>query len=85
MGVSFDPYGENEAWAIDEGFQFELWTDEARELALHYGAATSATQGAASRYSFLIDSDGKLLLEYKQVSTGTHPAQVLSDCEILFQ
>ncbi len=84
MGISFDSPAENEAWAIEEGFQYELWSDESRALALHYGAASTPTAPAAARISFLLDANGDVLLEYKQVSTGTHPAEVLEDCEKLF-
>ena len=84
VGVSFDPVDENQAWALEEGFQFELWSDLNRDLGLHYGAASSPTDGAADRISFLLDADGAVLLEYRSVSTGTHPGQVLEDCEALF-
>jgi hypothetical protein len=33
----------------------------------------------------LLDKQGEVLLEYKDnVSTGTHPQQVLEDCKLLF-
>lgn len=33
----------------------------------------------------LLGADGALLLEYTEdISVGTHPAQVLDDCTILF-
>lgn len=84
MGVSFDDHQRNNDWAIQEGMQFELWTDESRELALYYGAASTPTQGSAGRISFLLDANGYVALEYPQVSTGTHPGQVLEDCQALF-
>ncbi len=84
IGISFDPADENQAWAIQEGFQYELWSDLGRELALYYGAATTETQNSASRKTFLLDAEGTLVLEYPSVSAGTHPAEVLEDCELLF-
>lgn len=69
---------------MEEGFQYDLWSDDSRELALYYGAATSAGQGTASRRTFLLDDDGDLLLEYPVVAVGTHPAEVLDDCLLLF-
>jgi peroxiredoxin Q/BCP len=85
VGVSFDSPSENESWAVEEGFQFELWSDEDRELALYYGAATSPTQGSASRITMLLDDTGAQLLEYtSSIVVGTHPAQVLADCQALF-
>lgn len=33
----------------------------------------------------LLDANGDLLLEYRRdVDFGTHPAQVLEDCQLLF-
>ena len=84
IGVSFDQPTKNEAWAIDEGFQFDLWSDLDRTLALYYGAATSASQGSASRVTRILDANGDVVLEYKVSSVGTHPSEVLADCELLF-
>ena len=84
MGVSYDPYTRNEDWAVDQGFQYELWTDDNRDLAVHYGAAVSAASPFPGRVSRLIGADGHVILEYPFVSTGTHPQEVLEDCELLF-
>jgi peroxiredoxin len=84
IGVSFDSPSKNDEWAIDEGFEFDLWSDLDRDLALYYGAATSPTQGAASRVTKVLDANGDLVLEYDVNFVGTHPAQVLHDCEFLF-
>jgi peroxiredoxin Q/BCP len=84
VGVSFDSPEENEAWAVDEGFEFELWSDLDRTLALYYGAAASESASLASRRTFLLDAEGTLVLEYRIEVLGTHPAEVLSDCELLF-
>ena len=51
---------------------------------MHYGAAS---QGSffPSRITVLLDKSGEVLLEYtKNIDVGTHPAQVLSDCDLLF-
>lgn len=84
VGVSFDQPSKNQAWAEDEGFAFELWSDLDRTLAMHYGAASSPTQGAASRVTKVLGADGQLLLEYSGVSVATHPTEVLSDCRLFF-
>ncbi len=84
VGVSFDTPTENEDWAIQEGFLFDLWSDLDRDLALYYGAATSPNQNSASRLTKVLDADGNLVLEYSVSVVGTHPAQVLHDCEFLF-
>ncbi len=67
-----------------EGFQYELWTDDNRTLATYYGATSSLFAAAPLRVSRLIGSDGYVILEYPFVSTGTHPQEVLDDCELLF-
>lgn len=85
VGVSFDSPDVNRAWAEDEGFQFELWTDdEERTLAITYGAASSSSATAAARVSVILDADGVLLLEYTSVSPSTGPQEALEDCQKLF-
>jgi peroxiredoxin len=83
--VSFDSPEDNQAFADAEGFGYDLWTDETRALALHYGAAASASQGYASRVTVLLDDNGDLLLTYNPGGDlSTHPIDVLDDCQILF-
>ena len=83
--MSFDSPAKNKSWAEQEGFGFDLWSDLGRELAMYYGSATSSDQYAASRVTMVLDADGTLILEYvDNIDTGTHPSQVLSDCEALF-
>ena len=83
--MSFDSPAENEAWADEEGFQFELWSDDDRDLAVYYGAASSPSAFAASRITMLLDDSGAQLLEYtSSINVGTHPHQVLEDCQQLF-
>lgn len=84
VGVSFDTPAKNLEWAAEEGFSFELWTDDDKTLALYYGAATSQTQQTASRISKLLNSDGTLLLDYFSVGVTNHPQEVLEDCQALF-
>jgi peroxiredoxin Q/BCP len=84
VGVSFDSPSRNSDWADDEGFQFELWTDGNSTLAVTYGAASSAGARFADRVTVLLDADGNQVLEYEVSSIGTHPADVLEDCEALF-
>jgi thioredoxin-dependent peroxiredoxin len=85
VGVGFNPPEAMQAWAEDEGFTYELWTDTDRTLALTYGAAKREDQASPSRITMLLDADGRLLLEYKgAIDTGTHPKDVLDDCEALF-
>lgn len=83
--MGFDSPAENQAWAEEEAFQYELWTDDDKTLALTYGAADDADQGYPYRITVLLDAEGDLVLEYlEDVVVGTHPQDVLEDCEKLF-
>ena len=83
--MSFDSPADNQAWKEEEEFRFELWSDDDRELAVYYGAASSADQGAASRITVLLDPRGSVALEYlNDISVGTHPKEVLDDCRALY-
>lgn len=85
VGVSFDTPQDNQDFIDHEGFEYELWSDQARELALHYGAATSANQGFANRVTVLLAGDGTLLLEYPVgADVAVHPELVLEDCQALW-
>lgn len=84
VGVSFDDYATNDAWAEEEGYLFELWTDDERTLAVAYGAAASTSTAYASRKTMLLDVNGDLLLEYLSVSPSGHAQDVLEDCQTLF-
>ncbi len=85
VGVSFDDPDKNLGWAEDEGFAFELWTDDDdRTLATTYGAADNASAAWANRVTVLLDAEGELVLEYAVSGVATHPGEVLSDCEQLF-
>lgn len=86
VGVGFDDPATNRAWSEDEGFTFELWTDDDdRTLALTYGAAASASQRYPARITVVLDAEGVLVLEYlEDINVGAHPGQVLEDCTLLF-
>lgn len=85
VGVSFDAPTKNQAWAEEEGFRFDLWSDDARTLALTYGAASDGSQGSASRITVLLDPLGDLALVYADgIDVGTHPDEVLHDCQVLW-
>ena len=83
--MSFDEPAANATFAADQGYLFELWTDRNRELALHYGAATSVDQAFASRRTVVLDELGRLCLQYESVGVSSHPAEVLSDVTLLLQ
>lgn len=79
MGASFDDPAENAEFAAAQGFQYELWSDPDRTLAMHFGAATSPTQPLASRRTVVLDEQGRLCLRYDTVGVTSHPSEVLED------
>lgn len=72
-------------WIAEEGFQFEVWTDDDRTLAMYYGAADSDSSSYADRVTMLLDGSGDLILEYTEdIAFGTHPEEVYQDCLSIF-
>ena len=86
VGVSFDDYETNQAWAEEEEYLFELWTDDdERTLAVTYGAAANTSAPYAARITVILDAESNLVLEYlTDISVGAHPNEVLEDCQALF-
>jgi len=84
VGIGFDEPSANQAWAATEGFDFELWSDTDKTLALYYGAAASSSTTYPSRVTKVLDADGKLVLEYQVSFIATHPQDVRDDCTLLF-
>ena len=51
-------------------------------MADYYGANAG---GVAARVTKLLDEDGDLILQYVDaIDVGTHPEDVLSDCQTIF-
>ena len=84
MGVGFGEPWFNANWVENQGYQYEIWSDDNRDLALYYGAVSSATALFPNRVTRLLNANGELLLEYNNVNVNTSPAQVLADCQELF-
>lgn len=84
VGVSFDEPSANQAWAEEEGYLFDLWTDDDKTLALYYGAAESDRATVPERITRLLGGDGAVLLEYDDVNYSTSPQDLLEDCQALF-
>ena len=76
---------DNADFAATNNFQYELWSDTDRTLALHLGAATSDTQAFASRKTYVLDEEGRLCLHYESVGVTDHPQEVLDDVTRLLQ
>ena len=85
IGVSYGAVSLLQDWATDEGFEYELWQDTNRTLAVHYGAASSTSSVVPSRVTVLLDGNGNQILSYDVGwGFGTHPAEVLEDCEAIW-
>jgi peroxiredoxin len=85
VGVSFNKPAANKLFKENEEFQYPLWSDLDRELALAYGAATSPSQGTAKRITVVLAPDGTWVLVYPNVDfvLFQHVEQVLSDMTAL--
>jgi peroxiredoxin len=85
VAVHFGSTSLASTWIDDQEFQYEVWTDDDKTLALHYGAAASTGAFVPDRVTVILDEQGEWLLEY---TTGTgvvsHTADVLADCQALF-
>jgi peroxiredoxin Q/BCP len=77
LGVSFDTVEDNAAFAQKFDYPFPLLCDTKREIGLAYGACDSPTAGVASRITYVIGPDGKILQAHPKVSAKTHPAELL--------
>ena len=79
IGVSFDDPKANAEFVRAEKFPFRLLSDRDHKLALAVGAAQSSEQPVATRVSYLVDGNGKVLKAYAQVAPASHAGQVLAD------
>ena len=83
MGVSFADTSTLRDWADDQGFQYELWDDTNKDLAVYYGAGTAGSW-VPDRITVLLDADGNQLLTYDSVSVRDHAGDVLADVQAIF-
>ncbi|MCP4807431.1 MAG: redoxin domain-containing protein [Proteobacteria bacterium] len=82
VGISFNTVADNQSWAEGEEFEFEVWSDDDKDLAVYYGAAKDDNAIWCDRVTFLLDEDGTVLLEYvDDIDAGVHPGQVLEDAQ----
>lgn len=74
----------NQAWAEEEGYEYEIWTDNDKVLGITYGALTDESDSSVKRLTRLLDENGDLVLEYNDIDVGASPSEILSDCQALF-
>ena len=85
LGVSFDNPEINAEFVKREQFPFRLLSDRDHSLATKVGAASISLQPVASRVSYLIGPDGKVLKAYNSVDPRTHAEEVVRDLRALSQ
>ena len=78
LGASFDTVEENAAFAKKFDFPFPLLSDARREIGTAYGAADDARAEYASRVSYVIGPDGRILQAHPKVSPKSHPKEILA-------
>lgn len=78
LGVSLDGVADNKAFAEKYSFPFQLLCDVNREIALGYHAVQNVEDGYASRISYVIDEEGKILEAIEKVDTKTHSNDLCS-------
>jgi peroxiredoxin Q/BCP len=83
LGVSFDEPATNAELVKREGFPFSLLSDQDHALATNVGAAFMSLQPVASRISYLVGPDGKVLKAYDSVDPSTHADEVVRDARAL--
>jgi peroxiredoxin len=84
VGAGFNDPGTNQAWAEQEEYLYEIWTDSDRTLATTYGAWEEG-DWSVGRVTVVLGHGGDLLVRYdNNTGQGTHPSEVLEDCRLLF-
>ena len=78
LGVSLDNEADNKAFAGKFDFPYPLLCDVNREIALAYHAVKNPDDQHASRITYVIGGDGKILEAIEQVDTNTHSGDLCS-------
>jgi peroxiredoxin Q/BCP len=80
LGVSVDDVASHEKFAKEHSLPFDILADPAREVSGRYGVLFSAgTSQLASRQTFLIGPDGKIVKHWPKVDPKGHSAMVLAE------
>jgi peroxiredoxin Q/BCP len=84
LGISMDPVKKQNSFVEKQQFPYPLLSDPERVVITAFGAWGSKkfmgkTFDGILRSSFLIDEEGKLQKEYREVKTKSHGGDVLAD------
>ncbi|HIE68790.1 MAG TPA: redoxin domain-containing protein [Planctomycetes bacterium] len=61
MGASFNSPGKNASWVESQSFEYEVWNDTDKALAIYYGSVKSDLAFLPGRVTMILDEDGKLI------------------------
>jgi len=85
IGVSFTDVQTNGDWVTEQGFQYEIWHDDNKALALYYDAVEQRGEQYPKRRTRVLNAEGQVVLEYNnKIIVGAHPEEVLQDVTLLF-
>ncbi|HUQ08938.1 MAG TPA: peroxiredoxin [Steroidobacteraceae bacterium] len=80
LGVSVDDVASHEKFAKEHSLPFDILADPARQVSGQYGVLFSAgTSQLASRQTFLIGPDGKIVKHWDKVDPKGHSDMVLAE------
>ena len=80
LGVSVDDVASHEKFAKEHSLPFDILADPTREVSGKYGVLFSAgTSQLASRQTFLIGPDGKIVKHWAKVDPKGHSDMVLAE------
>lgn len=84
VGVSVDTADSHKQFCTKEGLTFKLLADPTAKVPTEYDSIMEH-EGTkyASRHTFLIDPNGKIVKSYMQVDPRSHSEQVLADLQSL--
>ncbi len=75
LGVSYDSPESHQKFKEKHNLPFTLLSDEDKKAAKAYG---TYRPGAAKRYTYLINEDGKIIHIFKEVDVNEHADEVLA-------
>ena len=79
LGVSVDSADSHKQFCTKEGLNFKLLADTDHKVSEHYGSLTNmGLVKFASRHTFIIDPDGKIVKVYTDVNPNQHSQEVLA-------
>ena len=76
FAASVDSAGTNEKFAASLGLDYPILSDATKEVARAYGVV--APSGFASRWTFYIGADGRILEIDKKVSAASHGGDIVA-------